>query len=128
MSTNKTSNYRLHKWEPQDDFLRSEFNENFAAIDEALKGKAEVVFGTYTGTKSSKRTINLGFTPSLLLLMGESGLGSSYSGGLTAPGHPLKNQSFIYLAVVEGGFQVSYSTNIAYTNSWNSIYSYLAFR
>ena len=125
MSTNKTPNYRLHKWEPQDHFLRSEFNENFAAIDEALSSKTEVIFGTYTGTGTSSRIIALDFTPSVLFLLPENG---SYRGGLVAPGHSLKNQSFIYLAVVEGGFQVSYSTNIAYTNSRNSIYSYLAFR
>ena len=33
MSTHKTPNYKLHKWESQDDFLRTEFNENFAKID-----------------------------------------------------------------------------------------------
>lgn len=37
MSSNKTPNYRLHAWEPGDHFLRSEFNENFAAIDTAIK-------------------------------------------------------------------------------------------
>ena len=56
MSTNKTQNYALHTWEPEDDFLREEFNQNFAAIDAILKGKAEMVFGTYTGNKSSQRT------------------------------------------------------------------------
>ena len=46
MSTNKTQNYALHAWEPEDDFLREEFNQNFAAIDAALHGKAEMVFVT----------------------------------------------------------------------------------
>ena len=47
MSTNKTTNYQLHKWEADDNFLRTEFNENFAGIDEALGSKAEIVTGTY---------------------------------------------------------------------------------
>ena len=38
MSTNKTPNYNLHAWEPGDDFLRREFNENFAALDTAVHG------------------------------------------------------------------------------------------
>lgn len=37
MSTNKTQNYNLHSWVPEDDFIRSEFNDNFTGIDAALK-------------------------------------------------------------------------------------------
>ena len=35
MSTKKTQNYQLHQWEATDDFLRTEFNENFGKLDEA---------------------------------------------------------------------------------------------
>ena len=31
-----TPNYRLHQWEPEDKFLRTDFNEDFAALDTAL--------------------------------------------------------------------------------------------
>lgn len=41
MSTNKTQNYNLHSWVPEDDFIRSEFNENFTGIDTALKTLAD---------------------------------------------------------------------------------------
>lgn len=37
MSTNRTPNYNLHSWVPEDDFLRSEFNDNFTSLDSALK-------------------------------------------------------------------------------------------
>lgn len=37
MSTNKTQNYNLHSWVPEDDFLRSEFNDNFTSLDSTLK-------------------------------------------------------------------------------------------
>lgn len=33
MSSRKTTNLKLHAWEPTDQFTREEFNENFAAID-----------------------------------------------------------------------------------------------
>ena len=36
MSTKKTQNYQLHQWEATDDFLRTEFNENFTKLDEAV--------------------------------------------------------------------------------------------
>ena len=40
MSTNKTQNYNLHAWALEDDFLTREINENFAALDAALKKEA----------------------------------------------------------------------------------------
>lgn len=33
MSSRKTTNLKLHAWDPMDQFTREEFNENFAAID-----------------------------------------------------------------------------------------------
>lgn len=33
-----TANYRLHQWEPEDHFLRTDFNEDFAKLDAAIKG------------------------------------------------------------------------------------------
>ena len=36
MSTNKSEHLNLHLWEPEDDFLREEFKENFTAIDRAV--------------------------------------------------------------------------------------------
>lgn len=40
MSTNKTPNYDLHSWVPQDDFHMTEINENFTKLDTALKTEA----------------------------------------------------------------------------------------
>lgn len=36
MATNYTANYGLCQWEPQDNFIREEFNQDNAKIDEAL--------------------------------------------------------------------------------------------
>ena len=38
MATNHTTNYQLNLWEPEDSFLREEFNENSQKIDGALAG------------------------------------------------------------------------------------------
>ena len=95
MSTNKSQNLKLHLWEPEDNFLRTEFNENFAAIDAAVKAdrtaitKAQstadtalskanaayapdqkpYVVGSYTG-ESADMTFNIGFRPSFLIISG----------------------------------------------------------
>ena len=39
MSTNKSAHLNLHLWEPEDDFLRTEFNENFEKIDAGVKAE-----------------------------------------------------------------------------------------
>ncbi len=53
MSTNKTQNYHLHAWEASDDFLRSEFNENFAAIDGVMKAIAGTVSAEQTAREKA---------------------------------------------------------------------------
>ena len=37
-----TEHYQLHQWVPTDDFLRTDFNTDFANIDAALGEKAGV--------------------------------------------------------------------------------------
>ena len=81
-----TANYQLHQWEPQDNFLRTDFNQDFAKIDAALASikvladgkvspaalaavealanqKCRVITGSYTGTGEYTRTISLGVRP-----------------------------------------------------------------
>ena len=36
-----TEHYQLHQWEPEDSFLRTDFNEDHEKIDTALNGLAE---------------------------------------------------------------------------------------
>ena len=73
MSTKKAKNYQLHQWEPADNFLRTEFNENFGKLDEALGKKAEVVIGVYIPDNTEERFIDLGFTPKAVLVVGSTG-------------------------------------------------------
>jgi len=75
---NKTANYQLNQWEPGDSFLRTDFNEDNAKIDTAIKEAAEAknyVTGSYVGTGKSGQgenanVLNLGFRPSLVLILG----------------------------------------------------------
>lgn len=43
MSTNKTEHYGLHSWEGDDDFLRSEMNENFGKLDSMVSGEIQAL-------------------------------------------------------------------------------------
>ena len=127
MSTNKTTNYNLHSWLPEDDFLRTEMNENFTKLDKALKEL--LICGSYTGDGAKTRTISLGFTPRAVFLITDDGdiAAGAYSyGGLALPGYPCEACS-----VVDGGFSVkdqSGSGYVIYSNGSAEKYYYLALR
>ena len=98
-----TSNYQLHQWVPEDDFLRTDFNTDFQKIDTAIKAvknqadglnssKAEIVTGSYTGDGAATRTVTLGFRPTAVLLenrMGARGSSSVIQAGLALWDAPL---------------------------------------
>lgn len=95
MSSNKTPCFQLHSWEPGDNFLLSEINENFALLD----GAAWIVTGSYMGDNTVGREIDLGFAPRAVFFcdkMGRAGYFTGYSyiaGGLMIPGCPLTGTS-----------------------------------
>ena len=150
---NYTAHYQLHQWEPEDSFLRTDFNEDFAKIDGALGGKAEqsavdtlaeqvagkseLVTGSYTGDGEASRTIDLGFSPKAVLLASGSGpinYTSSRYGGLALEGAEVNTDwestsGEPVLRVVTGGFQVFYDYDEeVFSNSDRDRYHYLALR
>jgi len=126
MSAQKTEHYQLHQWDPGDDFLRAEFNENFAALDASVR----IVFGSYVGDRQATRFIDLGATPRAVLLMGANNNTKSTDGGLAFPGIPAVYgaDNYMVLSVEEGGFNVYYRSS-PYVESNNSNYAhhYIAF-
>ena len=105
---NKTTNYQLNQWNPEDDFLRTDFNEDNTNLESALTSlqssitslqsslsstenslstaisNVKPVTGSYTGLyKSSVTTttaINLGFKPSLVVIIPNNGVLSTSIG------------------------------------------------
>ena len=81
MSTGKTATIGLNLWEPEDDFVRVEFNADNAKIDEAIGAlRAEAVkveMGSYTGagvySEESPITLNFGFEPKFLYICKKEG-------------------------------------------------------
>lgn len=70
-----TENYSLPQWDAADLLKRADFNGAFAAIDAALAsaGGTCVATGTYTGDGTTSHTIELPFTPSVLVIYGHWG-------------------------------------------------------
>ena len=123
MSTKKTRNYQLHQWEPADNFLRAEFNENFTKLDEAVAAEVAARAGAVNGLntpEASTRRIELGFRPKMVLLASSESL----SIGVLAIDQTVAGAKWV--VIDDTGFTVYhglYSTDLArYT------YLYAAFR
>ena len=135
---NYTPNYGLHQWEPGDDFLRTDFNQDFAKIDTALQqvsdtkadksaltvletalnGKAVLVTGTYTGN-GTKVTIKLGFRPSAVFI-------PIYNRYIAAA---IKGMETQLITITDSGFTVhTGGDSIVTPNTDGTVYAYLAFR
>ena len=124
-----TSNYGLHQWEPSDNFLRTDFNEDLKKIDEAIKGvetdtgqklmqKVGLTTGVYTGNGGTQ-TITLGFQAKAVIVS----VSSSYC---HIAAQTMPNEK---LWLTGNGFSVEYYSGHAYnTNEKNTKYLYLAFR
>ena len=142
MSTNKTQNYNLHSWLGGDNFLRTEINENFTALDTVLSQlaaeKARAVAGVYTGDGTAERTIPLGFPPqAVLVIPGGTRFqsdGYTHDLGLAILGHPIVyNGSYLtgnVLVLVSNGFSVYYKSGQGgysiSTNRSGTLYHYIA--
>ena len=140
MSSNKTTNYNLHSWLPEDDFLRTEMNENFAAIDAAIKSGADalnalVVTGSYVGNNRANRKLELGFTPRAVLVFNHDGSTRNYygnDGGLALTDQPVEYSAGApVVTITEGGFLVYYGragNSTITSNEENTTYHFLALR
>ncbi len=108
---NYTQHYHLHQWEPEDSFLRTDFNGDFQRLDEALAGldgrKPELRLGRYTGDGTQNRAVALGCAPRAVLLFCRD-----REALLAWPGAPYvyayKNRPGNMLILTETGFQVHY--------------------
>ena len=126
-----TSIYGLHQWAPEDNFLRTDFNEDLKKIDEALGEKAaqssvltlatevqqktQAVEGQFTGDGAYTKTINLGHKPVVVWCW--SDISSGFS---------VQNYSQGSIELAASGFTV-YKNDNQNTNQSGRKYTYLAF-
>lgn len=129
-----TEHYGLHQWEPDDNFLRTDFNTDLKKIDTGLGKKSEMATGQYTGNGAETQKILLAFTPKVVILTTEQGETYQYpntSGGIALEGYPLISYQYKLpcVNIVDSGFQVGYqSQKYSYTNKEGVIYHYVAFQ
>ena len=125
VSQNQTERFGLHLWEPVDNFLREEFNENFEALDDA----ARVVCGSYTGNGAAGRVVTLGFTPTAVIVKRPENFEVYFSDSelMYAPAIAVAGVTGNTVNIVEGGFQVSSHKLVNSGNPANT-YIYIAVR
>ena len=126
-----TEHYGLHQWEAADNFLRTDFNADFAALDEAVHGCSHVT-GSYVGTGSGGPgtwvTLELGFKPSLVVVL-NSGLESSQCSGYFVYPADSGQGGGGKLDVEWSSTGLSWSGNDAYVMlNMDVTYHYIAFR
>lgn len=140
MSSEKTRVYRLHLWEPEDSFIRSEFNENTQNIEDRMltiqnmtDEATRVVSGTYTGNGMAGTTqfISLSGTPFAVLVEMREGIrgtrGGSLFGGLALRSHPVGDSNTPCVSIQGQGFLVRNDHSHNYwSNEEGSEYYYLA--
>ena len=140
MATNTSEHLGLHLWQPTDQVLRTEFNQNWTKIDTAVNAAQETaeaaqsaaeqrpyVIGSYTGNGGTQ-SITLGFQPSFVIITAQPANSRdtafiAISGG---------SEAASTLSFTETGFTVmvtptSYET-YPLTNQNGTFYHYLALR
>ena len=78
---NYTEHYQLHQWEGSDSFLRTDFNEDLAKIDNALNQLAgstlHIANGSYAGTGEAgaehPNQLTFEFVPKMVVLTVDAG-------------------------------------------------------
>ena len=135
MSTNKSEHLNLHLWEPEDDFLRMEFNENFEKIDQLGVHVAECsyVIGTYTGTgtdmEAGGQLVELGFRPRFLLISRGWRYALSLPSTLIVVGESMTEGIGSFLQFEDNGFRVANGGERELQLDYEGIpFSYVAFR
>ena len=134
MATNSSEHLGLHLWEPTDQVLRTEFNQNWTKIDTAVAEVQETaeekpyVIGSYTGNGGTQ-SINLGFKPRFLLI---TGTGNGYMSVVEGWGYTASTggaQATQTVQLADTGFTVTFVAHILpLLNTSDRTYTYIAFR
>ena len=122
-----TSNYGLHQWAPEDNFLRTDFNMDLQKIDTALRAvqeaageKSYFVSGNYVGDGGTK-TVELGFQPRALVLC--------YRGDIILVTAPFQEDFLWFTETGFTGVRQEYGSYAYFNpNEHYEIYHYLALR
>ena len=119
----------------EDNFLRTDFNEDFRVLDKALALKPEILSGSYTGDDARSRDISLGVSPRAVFVVRQDGAMQSdmYTyGGLALQGAPVTMRDGNLVEITSSGIRVARGDLIegrfyADANRSGMSYYYIAF-
>ena len=131
----KTTNYQLNQWAKSDRIMMDDFNADNAKIDAALAaaGNCHIVTGSYVGTgtwgSDHPNTLTFGFSPKVVIIMGQK----AYSNAITL----IAPAQTAYLSMDSRSVQVTWNeTGVSWyqtnngadyqLNTQNVIYNYIA--
>ena len=146
MATNSSEHLGLHLWEPNDQVLRTEFNENWQKLDTAVEAAQEAaeaaqteaedkgyVIGSYTGNAPDSgddpgQLINLGFQPGFTTIT--RGWTNNTPGGFLAIGQMRNSVQDTVFELKSNGFMVRNpdASGPIKLNTSGVTYDYIAFR
>lgn len=122
---NHTTNLHLPQWEETDRIQMDDFNDAMERLDTAVAAAPRIATGTYAGNGAETQTINLGFTPKIVIIWQEGF--RQYSdyiyGGIATADYPCGTANAI--TIVSNGFCVKEGSGI-HTNENTGKYIYLA--
>ena len=138
---NYTPNYQLHQWDPQDPFLRTDFNQDLQKIDSGIaqalaavqtvdESKCRIITGTYAGNAkgivTKSQDINLGVAPQAVFICN-----SYMNPDFTAMAIVSRGLEHDLLALTDTGFCAltlydSASATKPNLNAFDQIYLYVA--
>ena len=105
------------------------------ATFEAMQMAIMPVVGTYVGNGEAERFIDLGFTPSAVIVAQEGKIewysSNSVQGGIALKNNSVSNSAGTAIEINNNGFKVAYKKGSTYsvdTNQSNAIYYYIAFK
>lgn len=105
------------------------------ATFEAMQKAIMPVVGTYTGNGEAERFIDLGFTPSAVIVAQEGKIewysSNSVQGGVALKNNSVSNSAGTAIEIIDNGFNVANIKGSTYsvdTNQSNAIYYYIAFK
>ena len=103
-------------------------NTTLASVQALADGRANIVFGTYTGNGVESRSLNLGFSPKWVLLFAQTGATDNGYGGLAAVGFPTCSSSTLIHLQISGTYiRLAYREAAGLnTNISGRVYYYLA--
>lgn len=130
-STVKTMDNRVTSVDNRVTSVSSQLSSNNSSLQSSINSvdaNRKPVVGTYSGNGESSRTIDLGFQPSLVIVICRNESFVNASSGMTIPGYICNSNNSSCLSIAPNGFNVFFTSLKVFTNSSGKNYTYAAWR